>query len=389
MSKPTLLYASPFPPMESGISDYSVKLVEALAQKFDITLYSDNYDIDCKELMAFPVVKHGVDNIEFDKYDYVLYNMGNSHEYHSYIYEEAIKHPGVVIQHDFVIFHFICGYYRDTKKIIYSTLYSKFGLDAFTTFKNAVKDEGFTIDLASKLPLNDEILKSGNRFICHSNYSRDKIIETGYVKPENIGKINHIALLDEDEKYIPKEELYKKFGICENDLLIISLGNIVPTKKNDLICKVIKEISKKIDKKICYVMVGRGDCADEYLEDGLIYKTGYTELDEFNSFAKYADIIVNLRFPTLGETSGVILRCLQMGKPIITNNGGWFSELSEDIVSKIELDNIEKNLSDKLLELVSDDEARLTLGKNAMEYIENECSKNVIAEKMYKFITGE
>ena len=66
MAKPTMLYASPFPPKKSGISDYSVVLVKALSEFYDITLYSDNYIIEEDSLKAFPVVRHGYDEIDFD-----------------------------------------------------------------------------------------------------------------------------------------------------------------------------------------------------------------------------------------------------------------------------------------------------------------------------------
>ncbi len=387
MSKPTLLYASPMPPKESGISDYSVILVKALAEKFDITLYIDNYEMDAPSLKDFPVLKHGVDKVDFDKFDHILYNMGNNYVFHQYIYEAALEHPGVIIQHDMVIFHYVYGYYLNVKKSLYSSLYSKFGIDAFTAIKHATEDHNISVDLASNLPLNDELLKSGNRFIVHSEYSRNKILDTGYIKEEDIEHINLIEQMEDDEKFIDKDTLYKKFGIDKDAIVVIALGNIIATKKNIETCKAIKAISEKTDKKICYVMVGKGDYADDYLEDGLIIKTGYTELDEFNSFVKHSDIIVNLRYPSLGETSAAMLRSLQMGKPIVTNNGGWFTELPDDVVAKIELDNIEKNLTEKLNELISNEDARKTLGDKAMEYVEKECSKKIIAEKFYNYLT--
>ena len=72
-----------------------------------------------------------VDNIEFDKFDYVLYNMGNSSDYHSYIYETALKHPGIIIQHDLVLLHFIWGYYKENKKSLFSSIYERFSIEDF------------------------------------------------------------------------------------------------------------------------------------------------------------------------------------------------------------------------------------------------------------------
>ena len=68
-NKPKLLYASPFPPLKSGISDYSVALVKALEKEFDITLYTDNYEVTDEALKDFPKLKYWVDDIDFDSFD--------------------------------------------------------------------------------------------------------------------------------------------------------------------------------------------------------------------------------------------------------------------------------------------------------------------------------
>lgn len=83
--KPSLLYASPFPPKKSGISDYSVVLVKALSKIFDITLYIDDYIITEESIKDFPVLVHGKDNVSFNKFDYLIYNIGNNPAYHKYI----------------------------------------------------------------------------------------------------------------------------------------------------------------------------------------------------------------------------------------------------------------------------------------------------------------
>ena len=39
------------------------------------------------------------------------------------------------------------------------------------------------------------------------------------------------------------------------------------------------------------------------------------------------DVHVNLRSPTMGETSGTAIRALSLGKPLIVSDVGWFAEL--------------------------------------------------------------
>lgn len=372
--------------MKSGISDYSAVLVNVLKENFDITLFTADYEITERSVIDFPVIRYGRDKLNLDSFDHILYNMGNNAEFHSYIYDTALAHPGVIIQHDLVLFDFIWGYYKVNKKALFSSLYKKFSIEDFMSIKNAFKDHSINAELASKLPLNAELLRSGNRFITHSEYTRNNILKTGLVSEKDITHINLIAQISETAVPMDKKKLLRKYNIPSDALLICAFGYIQPTKLNRETCHAVKSIVQKTGRKICYVMVGKGDYVNDELKDGLIIKTGFTELDEFNSFVHYADIIVNLRNPTMGETSGAMLRILQMGKICITNNGGWFSELPDDCVCKIDLDNTEENLKNALISLISDAGKSNEMSINAAEYVRRNCSPHIVCQKMTDFI---
>ena len=47
------------------------------------------------------------------------------------------------------------------------------------------------------------------------------------------------------------------------------------------------------------------------------------------------DIHVGLRSPTMGETSGTVIRALTLGKPLVVTDAGWFSELADDVALKV------------------------------------------------------
>ncbi|MCL4809876.1 MAG: hypothetical protein KJ062_19115, partial [Thermoanaerobaculia bacterium] len=51
--------------------------------------------------------------------------------------------------------------------------------------------------------------------------------------------------------------------------------------------------------------------------------------------ARAADIAVNLRFPTVGETSGAVCRLAGSGLPVVVSDVGWFRELPESFASRI------------------------------------------------------
>ena len=89
-----LNYFSPLPPLKSGISDYSEELLKQLSKYFEITAYIDNNYIPKKQKN---VKLRNYKNFHNKKP--IIYNIGNS-EYHTYIYSQLIRNPGIVILHD-------------------------------------------------------------------------------------------------------------------------------------------------------------------------------------------------------------------------------------------------------------------------------------------------
>ena len=63
--------------------------------------------------------------------------------------------------------------------------------------------------------------------------------------------------------------------------------------------------------------------------------TGYIDEIDFFRYLKAADVVVNLRYPTAGETSGTLIRTLGAGKPVIVSDFGQFADFPEDICLKV------------------------------------------------------
>jgi len=53
------------------------------------------------------------------------------------------------------------------------------------------------------------------------------------------------------------------------------------------------------------------------------------------------DVCVNLRQPTMGETSGSVVRALTLGRPLVVSDVGWFSELPAEVALKVPVDDRE------------------------------------------------
>src|SRR5437879_3771270 len=84
-----LAFFSPLPPARSGIDDYSAALIEALRPLADVEVFSS--------------ARQSFDPTRFDA---AVYQIGNN-GWHDFVYETALRHPGVVVMHESNLHHLI------------------------------------------------------------------------------------------------------------------------------------------------------------------------------------------------------------------------------------------------------------------------------------------
>jgi hypothetical protein len=93
------------------------------------------------------------------------------------------------------------------------------------------------------------------------------------------------------------------------------------------------------------------------------------------------DVAVNLRHPTMGETSGSVIRALSLGKPLVVSDVGWFSELPGEVALKIPTGDDEVRVLTAALELlVTSPEVRQAMGAAGVELARREHDLGRVAE---------
>jgi glycosyltransferase involved in cell wall biosynthesis len=93
------------------------------------------------------------------------------------------------------------------------------------------------------------------------------------------------------------------------------------------------------------------------------------------------DVSVSLRSPTMGETSGMAIRTLSVGKPLVVSDAGWFSELPDSVAAKVPVDEFEVATLAATLELLAGDEGlRARMGAAALEYVRREHDLSRVAD---------
>jgi glycosyltransferase involved in cell wall biosynthesis len=114
------------------------------------------------------------------------------------------------------------------------------------------------------------------------------------------------------------------------------------------------------------------------LDDEAITRLDYVPEERMWSLMSACDVLVNLRFPTMGETSGSVIRGLSLGKALVVSDVGWFADLPDGVALKVPVDDYEVPLLEAALGFAA--EHRDALGSAARAYVEREHDLGRVAD---------
>lgn len=377
MKKPTMLYASPFWPIESGISNYSSMLVQGLCEYFDVTLLVDGYKVKDSDIdKKFPILQYDGGH-DYGMYDVILCNLGNQAAYHGYIYELMLHTPCWAIMHDGSLYYLTTGFY-DKRQTLFTKIYEIGGPQALCDVKDEMvahtkKDTMENPLIAMRHPLHQEVLSAARGIFVHSHYLREELLRSNEAWPiARIDIVQEIPSVPSKKQY-----LRTKYKLSDRDIIIAAFGFIDKTKQNLLSCKAIERYNETHEQKIHYIMCGKGYEGDPFLGN-YIHKTDFISNEDFFSAMADADIVLNLRYPYKGETSATLVQAMGLGLPCVVTDIGWFSEVPNACVKKVPWDITSEGLCDVIEDMLAQD---LTKMKNAARtYVMEKCSKETVAK---------
>lgn len=372
--KPRLAFVSPLPPERTGIADYSAELLPVLAKYYNIELIVDQKHVDSEFLGKndFKVRDASWLRSNIKDVDRVLYHVGNS-PFHKHILTLLKEIPGTVVLHDFYssgLMAWLEHLGGEANAWSYE-LYKSHGYGAVCDRHNDLEEA------KRKYPANWHILHQAQGVIVHSEYSRSLAIQWYGEHVPADWKV--IPLLRSPKHKNERHTARQNLNIGTNDFVICSLGFLDPTKLNHRLLKSWLSSSLANEKHCHLIFVGEnhgGDYGEHLLqaihESGLADKiriTGFVTAGEFHQYLAAADIAVQLRTESRGETSAAVLDCMNHGLPLITNANGSLAELDADSVWLLPDEFSDDALIEAIEVLWRDQERRELLGKRAQEII--------------------
>ena len=107
---------------------------------------------------------------------------------------------------------------------------------------------------------------------------------------------------------------------------------------------------------------------------------GFVPDEMFAGYLGSVDIVANLRYPSMGESSGLLIQAMAFDKPVIVTNHAFASEFPDDVVAKVSCgENEIDEIANVLQKLVENEGERDQLGVAARRYVETHCAPDKVA----------
>jgi glycosyltransferase involved in cell wall biosynthesis len=384
--RPRLAYISPLPPEKSGIADYSAELLPELARLYEIDVIVAQDEISDDWIKAnCPIrsVQWFAEN--FSRYERVLYHFGNS-VFHEHMFELLKVIPGVVVLHDFflsgILAHkdghgFAPGYWA-------RELYNAHG---YTALRDRFHAQNIA-DVIWKYPCSLSVIQDSLGVIAHSPNSL-RLAKQWYADDSaDWAVIPHLRDPRSDKN---KTGAREALGFDVKDFLVCSFGILGPTKLNYRLLQAWLKSSLAQDKNCYLIFVGENDSGDYGRKLlGTIHSnqamkniriTGWADMDVFRRYLTAAEVGIQLRTLSRGETSGTVLDCMNYALATIVNANGSMADIDKKAVWKLPDEFTEAQLIEALETLWQDKTRRRRMGEAARDIIHRNHNPRACAEQ--------
>jgi glycosyltransferase involved in cell wall biosynthesis len=289
----TVGYHAPPPGSHSGVADYAETLRVALSLRGRVQTGAAKADVH-------------------------LYHLGNN-RLHEKIYARALATPGIVVLHDAVLHHFLLGTLSKEQYIAewvynYGEWRRNLGEELWAERSRAPVDPRYF-----QYPMLRRVLENSPRTIVHNPGAAAIARAQG---GKNVDVIPHFCQMDEDSFTVEAAQLRERLGIGQGSTVFGIFGYLREPKRIVPCIRAFTRLHAARPQTALLIAgeTGSGDLARLLEIEGAhtaIKRLGHLSDRDLRIAGAAVDCCLNLRYPGAGETSGIAIRLMGQGKPVI------------------------------------------------------------------------
>jgi len=287
-------FFSPLPPARTGVADYSASLLRALRAS---------------------------GSVEIGEGDVNLYHLGNN-QLHREIYQRALEKPGIAVIHDAVLQHFFLGCFSEqeyVKEFVYN--YGAWTEDQARQLwlgraRSAADPQYFRYSMLKR------VAERSLAVIVH-NPAAAAVVKQ-HSPATAIHEIPHLLELPEPAPSWEIAALRENLGVPPTAFLFGVFGHLRESKRLPTVLRAFHRARSAANIALLvagdFVSMGLEKSLAPLLASERIFRVGYTPEHDFWLHAAAVDACINLRYPAAGETSGITVRLMGIGKPVLMSD---------------------------------------------------------------------
>ncbi len=339
-------FHSPMPPARTGVADYSAALAGALrAAGHDVRIGGEG--------------------------DVELQHIGNN-ALHRGIYERALARPGAVILHDAVLQHFYLGFGDETRYV--EEFVHNYGEwhrgTAHALWRNRARSGADPQYFG--FPMLRRVADAARLVIVH-NPGAAAMVRT-HSPGARVAELPHLFTAPPTPPtWHDALALRQEWGLPAGTLLFGVFGYLRESKRLHTVLAAARRAG-------AWLLVAGEFVSEDYAramepllreEPRVIRVARHLSEDAFWNHAQAVDACINLRYPTAGETSGIAIRLMGLGKPVLLTGGPEASAFPDDTCLRIDAGTAEEEmLALSMAALMQAPGAARQMGLQAQEYIQ-------------------
>ena len=336
-------FYAPLPPANTGVADYAAALLGEMRKLGSVE----------------PNSNKGVP----------LYHLGNNH-LHREIYRRALERPGVAVLHDAVLNHFFLGTlnrdaYIEEFVYNYGEWMRELGEDLWKQRAGSAADPRYF-----EYPMLKRVATASRAIIVHNRAAARAVVR--HAPEAEVIEIPHLFSPPELPDLVDTLRFRNELGLRPRTMLAGVFGHLRESKRLPVILRAMERVDGKLLVAGAFASTDLERAMTPLLEHPKVIQRGYLSERDFWRYAAATDVCINLRYPTASETSGIAVRMMGIGKPVVFTNGLEIARIPENACLRVDVGACEEEmLTANLLWLSRDREAAAEIGQRAAEHIKD------------------
>jgi len=339
-------FYSPLPPARTGVADYALALLHRLREFGPVEPNAARSDI-------------------------ALYHLGNN-ELHRGIYQRALAEPGVAVLHDAVLQHFFLGSLDQAgyvEEFCYN--YGAWNRDlAERLWRNRARSA--TDPVYFRYPMLKRIASASRAIVVHNPAAAQMV--RAHAPSAHIEEIPHLFEAPPPIRASDVERVRARLGMNTGAFVFGVFGHLREAKRLLTILRAFAAARRRAPMLLLiageFASSDLARAAGPLLAAEDILRVGYLSEPDFWLHAAAADACINLRYPPAGETSGIAIRLMGLGKPVLLTEGAETSRFPDGACARVTSGVAEQDmLSELMLWLALRPDHAREMGRQARAYI--------------------